>query len=135
MTSMKLNILQRMDSFPVAIRICCIKFVQKVVQVETPGLISDPRVSRRPYVCRFPIHTNPCQRPEQNETSIALVPRNHPLLQLQNLEAEASGLLDRLLSVFQENSMSVLASLSMIWKLTNLVTLYWLMPHSTAWPS
>lgn len=44
------------------------------------------------------------QRPEQNETSIALVPRNHPLLQLQNLEAEASGLLDRLLSVFQENS-------------------------------
>ncbi|KAL2444499.1 mRNA cleavage and polyadenylation specificity factor complex subunit pta1 [Exophiala dermatitidis] len=86
MTSMKLNILQRMDSFPVAIRICCIKFVQKVVQVETPGLISDPR------------------RPEQNETSIALVPRSHPLLQLQNLEAEASGLLDRLLSVFQENS-------------------------------
>ena len=29
----------------------------------------------------------------------------HPLLQLPNLEAEASGLLDRLLSVFQENSM------------------------------
>ncbi|EXJ78084.1 hypothetical protein A1O3_09245 [Capronia epimyces CBS 606.96] len=86
MTSIKLNILQRMDSFPVAIRICCIKFAQKVVQVETPGLIADPR------------------RPEQNETSIALVPRNHPLLQLPNLEAEASGLLDRLLSVFQESS-------------------------------
>lgn len=46
----------------------------------------------------------PLQRPDQNETSIALVPRNHPLLQLPNLEAEASGLLDRLLSVFQENS-------------------------------
>jgi symplekin len=46
----------------------------------------------------------PAQRPDQNETSIALVPRNHPLLQLPNLEAEASGLLDRLLSVFQENS-------------------------------
>ncbi|EXJ88466.1 hypothetical protein A1O1_05396 [Capronia coronata CBS 617.96] len=86
MTSMKLNILQRMDSFPVPIRICCIKFVQKVVHVETPGVIADPR------------------RPDQNETSIALVPRNHPLLQLQNLEAEASGLLDRLLSIFQENS-------------------------------
>ncbi|KIW87757.1 uncharacterized protein Z519_11731 [Cladophialophora bantiana CBS 173.52] len=83
----KLNILQRMDSAPIAVRICCIKFVQKVVQVETPGLISDPR------------------RPEQNETSIALVPRTHPLLNLPNLEAEASGLLDRLLSVFQENTM------------------------------
>ncbi|KEF51773.1 uncharacterized protein A1O9_12110 [Exophiala aquamarina CBS 119918] len=86
LSSIKLNILQRMDSAPPAIRICSIKFVQKVVQVETPGLIADPR------------------RPDQNETSIALVPRNHPLLQLPNLEAEASGLLDRLLSVFQENS-------------------------------
>ncbi len=46
MSAMKLNILQRMDSAPVAVRICCIKFVQKVVQVETPGVISDPRVSR-----------------------------------------------------------------------------------------
>ena len=42
------------------------------------------------------------QRPEQNETSIALVSRNHTLLQLPSLEAEASGLLDRLLGVFQE---------------------------------
>ena len=52
-----------------------------------------------------PFNANPDQRPEQNETSIALVPRTHPLLQLPNLEAEASGLLDRLLGVFQENSM------------------------------
>lgn len=44
------------------------------------------------------------QRPEHNETSLALVPRNHPLLPLANLEAETSGLLDRLLSVIQENS-------------------------------
>lgn len=44
------------------------------------------------------------QRPEHNETSIALVPRSHPLLQLANLEAETSGLLDRLLGVVQEQS-------------------------------
>ncbi|KAK4936084.1 hypothetical protein LTR10_022986 [Elasticomyces elasticus] len=87
MNSMKFSILQRMDTAPVAIRICCIKFVQKVVQVETPGVISDPR------------------RPDQNETSLALIPRTHPFLQLPNLEAEASGLLDRLLSVFQESTM------------------------------
>jgi symplekin len=50
MSSMKLNILQRMDSAPIAVRICCIKFVQKVVQVETPGVIADPRVSLLLYV-------------------------------------------------------------------------------------
>lgn len=105
MSRIKLNILQRMDLAPVAVRICCIKFVQKVVQVETPGLISDPRVSRLSSSQTLLIHPNVNQRPEQNETSIALVPRTHPLLQLPNLEAEASGLLDRLLSVFQENSM------------------------------
>ncbi len=106
MSRVKLDILQRMDSAPVAVRICCIKFVQKVVQVETPGLISDPRVSRlTPSLALFDSANGILQRPEQNETSIALVPRTHPLLQLPNLEAEASGLLDRLLSVFQENSM------------------------------
>jgi len=37
-----------------------------------------------------------------------LVPRNHPLLPLVNLEAETSGLLDRLLGVIQENSIDPL---------------------------
>lgn len=43
------------------------------------------------------------QRPEQNETSISLVPRNHSFLSIPQLEAEASGLLDRLLDIFQQN--------------------------------
>ncbi|PYH99499.1 mRNA cleavage and polyadenylation specificity factor complex subunit [Aspergillus ellipticus CBS 707.79] len=86
MTALKQEILRRWDDFPFAVKICCIKFVQRVVQVQTHGLISDPR------------------RPEQNETSLAIVPRNHAVLSLPNLEAEASGLLDRLLAVFQEDS-------------------------------
>ncbi|OJJ46270.1 hypothetical protein ASPZODRAFT_2090875 [Penicilliopsis zonata CBS 506.65] len=86
MTAIKQNILQRWDNFPTAVKICCVKFVQRIIQVQTPGLISDPR------------------RPEQNETSLAIVPRGHALLTIPNLEAESSGLLDRLLSVFQENS-------------------------------
>jgi symplekin len=86
MTAIKQNILRRWDSAPHPIKICCIKFVQKAVQIQTPGTISDPR------------------RPEQNETSLSIVPRNHVLLALPNLEAEASGLLDRLLTVFLENS-------------------------------
>lgn len=44
------------------------------------------------------------QRPEQNETSISLVPRNHPLIPPPSLEPEASGLLDRLLNVFSEEN-------------------------------
>ncbi|KAJ5747265.1 uncharacterized protein N7511_008961 [Penicillium nucicola] len=84
MNAIKQVIFRQMDSFPCPVRICCAKFLQRVVQVQTPGLISDPR------------------RPEQNETSLAIVPRNHALLSIPNLEAESSGLLDRLLGVFQE---------------------------------
>jgi hypothetical protein len=47
------------------------------------------------------------QRPERNETSITIVSRNDPTLSIPILEAEASGLLDRLLNLFQENSRSV----------------------------
>ncbi|KAL1986909.1 hypothetical protein VTN96DRAFT_5326 [Rasamsonia emersonii] len=86
MTTIKNNILQRWDTAPHPVKICCIKFVQKVVHVQTPGTIADPR------------------RPEQNETSLSLVPRNHAVLAIPHLEAEASGLLDRLLTVLQDNS-------------------------------
>ncbi|RJE21412.1 hypothetical protein PHISCL_06243 [Aspergillus sclerotialis] len=90
MSAIKQDILRKWDSFPFPVKICCIKFVQRVVQVQSHGLISDPR------------------RPEQNETSLAIVPRNHAILALPNLEAEASGLLDRLLSIFQEDSSDAL---------------------------
>ncbi|KAF2467504.1 uncharacterized protein BDR25DRAFT_234411 [Lindgomyces ingoldianus] len=81
MTAIKSNILRRMDTAPPGVRICCVKFVQQVVLVETPGMVADPR------------------RPEQNDISLALVPRDHPLMLHANLEAEASGLLDRLLDI------------------------------------
>ncbi|EAW15122.1 RNA-processing protein PTA1 [Aspergillus clavatus NRRL 1] len=86
MTAIKQDILRRWDTSPYPVKMCCIKFVQRVVQVQTHGPIADPR------------------RPEQNETSLAIVPKNHPVLTLPHLEAEASGLLDRLLSVFQEDA-------------------------------
>ncbi|KAJ5782821.1 hypothetical protein N7457_004595 [Penicillium paradoxum] len=90
MSAIKQDILRRMDSFPCPVKLCCAKFIQRVVQVQTPGLISDPR------------------RPEQNETSLAVVPRNHAVLSIPNLEAESSGLLDRLLGVFQEETSDAL---------------------------
>ncbi|KAJ5702871.1 hypothetical protein N7488_010419 [Penicillium malachiteum] len=90
MNAIKQDILRRMDSFTCPVKICCVKFLQRVVQVQTPGLISDPR------------------RPDQNETSLAIVPRAHAVLAIPHLEAEASGLLDRLLGVFQEETSDAL---------------------------
>ena len=46
MSAIKSNILRRMDDAPAGVRVCCIKFVQKVVQAQTAGMISDPRVRR-----------------------------------------------------------------------------------------
>ncbi|KAI9769665.1 MAG: hypothetical protein M1840_003902 [Geoglossum simile] len=86
MNAIKTRILRLWDTAAPGVQICCIKFVQKVIQVQTPGTIADPR------------------RPDQNEISLALVPRNHPLIPPPNLEAQASGLLDRLLNIFQENT-------------------------------
>ncbi|KAF2634963.1 hypothetical protein P280DRAFT_438026 [Massarina eburnea CBS 473.64] len=80
MQAIKSNILQRMDAAPSGVRICCIKFVQQVVLTETPGMV-DPR------------------RPDPNDISLALLPRNHALLPYGNLEAEGHGLLDRLLDI------------------------------------
>ncbi|KAL8842699.1 MAG: hypothetical protein Q9170_000355 [Blastenia crenularia] len=84
MAAIKSNIFRRWDAASGGIRICCIKFVQRIVQVQTPGMIADPR------------------RSEQNEVSLALVPRDHPLIPPSRLEPEALGLLDRLLNVFEE---------------------------------
>ena len=85
MAGIKSSILRRMDTAPAGVRICCIKFVARVVQVQTAGVITDPR------------------RQDANEISLALVPRDHAVLVPSNLEAEASGLLDRLLGVLQDN--------------------------------
>ncbi|KAL8704459.1 MAG: hypothetical protein Q9201_002375 [Fulgogasparrea decipioides] len=86
MAAIKSNVFRRWDTASGGIRICCIKFVQRVVQVQTPGGIADPR------------------RSEQNEISLALVPRDHPLIPPSRLEPEALGLLDRLLNVFHEDT-------------------------------
>lgn len=85
LSDIKSAILGRMDSGSPGVRICCIKFATRVVQTQTPGVISDPR------------------RPEHNEISLALVPRDHAVVSPSILEAQASGLLDRLLSIFHDN--------------------------------
>lgn len=44
MAAIKSNIIKRWDTASTGVRTCCIKFVQKVVLVQTPGVIADPRV-------------------------------------------------------------------------------------------
>ncbi|KAF9699588.1 hypothetical protein EKO04_002226 [Ascochyta lentis] len=80
MSAIKANILRRMDSASPGVRVCCVKFLQQVVLVQTPGVV-DPR------------------RPDHSDISLALVPRDHPLIPYVSLEAEGHGLLDRLLDI------------------------------------
>jgi symplekin len=47
---------------------------------------------------RPPLAHNP-QRPDGGDISLALVPRDHPVIPYANLEAEGHGLLDRLLDI------------------------------------
>jgi symplekin len=48
MTAIKTRILQIWDTAPVTVRICCIKFVQRVVLAQTPSVNPEPRVRDSP---------------------------------------------------------------------------------------
>ncbi|KAL5427167.1 hypothetical protein PMIN06_002213 [Paraphaeosphaeria minitans] len=95
MIDIKSNILNRMNTASPGIRICCVKFVQQVVLAQTPGVI-DPR------------------RPDHSDVSLALVPRDHPLLTYVHLEAEGHGLLDRLLDIIHGDHSDALSVTSVL---------------------
>ncbi|KFY05550.1 hypothetical protein V492_08460 [Pseudogymnoascus sp. VKM F-4246] len=85
MAAIKTRILRIWDTAAPGIRICCIKFSQRVVLAQTAPPDGDAR------------HGDPL------DISLAMVPANHTLIPQRNLEAEASGLLDRMLGVLHEN--------------------------------
>ncbi|OTB06529.1 hypothetical protein M426DRAFT_318931 [Hypoxylon sp. CI-4A] len=90
MTAIKTRILRIWDTAPSTVRICCIKFAQRVVLAQTQSVHPEPR------------------RGDLLDISLAMVPPNHPILDAPKLEAEASGLLDRMLGVLQDNSSDAL---------------------------
>lgn len=101
MLAIKSRILRIWDTAAPGVRICCIKFAQRVVLVQTKGPDADPRV----WSCFLnnDLTTNLCFQ-RGVDVSLSMVPPDHKVMPPKNLEAEASGLLDRLLAVFQENS-------------------------------
>ncbi|KAK9476608.1 hypothetical protein V1514DRAFT_369451 [Lipomyces japonicus] len=86
-SSIKSRILQLWDSSTVGVQLASIKFVQRVVSVQTPGT-KDPRLA------------------DENDVSLTLVPMNHKVLTIPVLEAEAQGVLDRLLTVFYDENIN-----------------------------
>ena len=71
--------------------------------VQTAGPDADPKVQDFSALTITLWLTCILQRGNPIEVSLTMVPQNHALLAPRNLEAEASGLLDRMLGVFQEN--------------------------------
>ncbi|KAI0915103.1 mRNA cleavage and polyadenylation specificity factor complex subunit [Ustulina deusta] len=86
MTAIKTRIRDMWDTAPLTVRICCIKFVQRVVLAHTSSVHPEPR------------------RGDPLDISRNMVPPNHPALDGDQLEAEASGLLDRMLSVLEDET-------------------------------
>ncbi|KAL7936097.1 hypothetical protein V8C35DRAFT_296876 [Trichoderma chlorosporum] len=86
MVSIKQKILQLWDNVPPTVRICCIKFAQRVVLAQTVASGAEHRFGGG------------------LDVSLDKVPPNHQTLDPRTLEAEASGLLDRMLSILQGNN-------------------------------
>ncbi|KAG6041405.1 hypothetical protein E4U41_004503 [Claviceps citrina] len=88
--SIKQTILRLWENAVPSVRICCIKFAQRVVLAQTASPGAEYRQAGT------------------LDISLDKVPPNHQSLDARNLEAEASGLLDRMLSVLQESTDALL---------------------------
>ncbi|KAK1503841.1 mRNA cleavage and polyadenylation specificity factor complex subunit [Colletotrichum costaricense] len=90
MVAIKQRILRIWDDADSTVRICCIKFAQRVVLAQSAANPNEPR------------------RGDSLDISLDKIPPNHQTLDARTLDAEGAGLLDRILSILQENSSDVL---------------------------
>ncbi|ROT41560.1 hypothetical protein SODALDRAFT_331308 [Sodiomyces alkalinus F11] len=90
MTKIKARILQIWEKAEPSVRICCVKFAQRVVLAQSPVNPQEPR------------------RGDSLDISLDKVPPNHQTLDVRTLEAEAAGLLDRILGGLQDHSSDAL---------------------------
>ncbi|KAK2611327.1 hypothetical protein N8I77_004676 [Diaporthe amygdali] len=89
MVTIKQKILRLWDDAAPAVKLCCVKFAQRVVLAQTTATSMEKRINGL-------------------EISLGMIPAGHPFLDPRQLEAEATGLLDRMLSVLQDNSSDAL---------------------------
>ncbi|RDA84656.1 hypothetical protein CP532_5710 [Ophiocordyceps camponoti-leonardi (nom. inval.)] len=90
MVSIKQRILRLWESSVPSVNICCIKFVQRVILAQSVSAASEFRYGGA------------------LDMSLEKVPPSHQSLDARNLEAEATGLLDRMLAVLQGGSSDAL---------------------------
>ncbi|KAG5927276.1 hypothetical protein E4U42_002392 [Claviceps africana] len=88
--SIKQTILRLWENAVPSVKICCIKFVQRIVLAQTVSSGAEYRQAGT------------------LDISLDKVPPNHQSLDPRTLEAEASGLLDRMLTVLQESTDALL---------------------------
>ncbi|KAK4042204.1 hypothetical protein C8A01DRAFT_44727 [Parachaetomium inaequale] len=89
MSAIKSRILRIWDGAPTPVRLSCIKFAQRVVLAQTASNGMEQKYGGL-------------------DISLNMIPANHPILDPRQLEAEATGLLDRMLGVLQDNSSDAL---------------------------
>ncbi|KAK7415504.1 hypothetical protein QQX98_005857 [Neonectria punicea] len=90
MVEIKQKILRIWDNAVPSVRICCIKFAQRIVLAQSVATGAELRYGGT------------------LDVSLDKVPPNHQSLDPRTLEAEATGLLDRMLNVLQESSDALL---------------------------
>ncbi|KAK4251174.1 hypothetical protein C7999DRAFT_11104 [Corynascus novoguineensis] len=88
-SNIKSRILRIWDGASAPVKLSCIKFAQRVVLAQT-------------------VSNGMEQKYGALDISLNMIPANHPLLDPRQLEAEATGLLDRMLGVLQDNSSDAL---------------------------
>lgn len=105
MIAIKQRILRIWDDAAPAVKLCCIKFAQRVVLAQTTALAMDKVRGFSQHLTKG-ISVTKSHAAQRNglEVSLGMLPPDHPFLDPRQLEAEATGLLDRMLGVLQDNS-------------------------------
>ncbi|KAK3953167.1 hypothetical protein QBC32DRAFT_210791 [Pseudoneurospora amorphoporcata] len=89
MSAIKSKILSIWEGAPTPVKLCCIKFVQRVILAQTASNGAEPKHSGL-------------------DVNLNMITPNQNLLDPRSLEAEAIGLLDRMLGGLQDNGSDVL---------------------------
>jgi symplekin len=105
MTAIKARILRIWETAATPVKLCCIKFAQRVVLAQTASNGMEQHKVRHAYPQNpGPLLTGELEQINGLDISLVMIPPNHPVLDPRQLEAEATGLLDRMLGVLQDNS-------------------------------